>query len=183
MTKISVFLIRYPVLCIKTLYSKYAFISRRLDACYENSKISGFVYKITDKLKVFLNSSFPGRVSQARKETRAQTLNNSMAVRYWFNFLKNVDGKIHFNVTPAINLIKVTRDEAYRYPVKAASWIIASAVIINVVFAFLLKVKIDLSGWVMRGVLFLVAINGISCAINWQVLKNSSFILKITRKK
>ena len=152
---------------------------KKVDYIYHQSQIHKLAKGFWEKLKISFRYSFLGRITE-EKQTTSGILDNSRGVQYVFNLYKKGGNKVTrcLRTSSAIILTKKTKKDLYFSPVKITSVILITAIIINVVFSFVLQNKIGIYGWLMRGLLLFLAVSGLFCKAGWPTVKSSSIFLR-----
>lgn len=179
-TSISISTIRYPYMKFKDgikiltdiskdsyIYMLTAKLSERVMAWSQYSYSSGLINKITDEGSLNISES-------------------SVLIRYIIGLYRSSRMRINAylnNTSELVNFIHESKTEIESSPFDALSIIALIAIITNAVLTIILKRRIILQDALFSISFFFLAIVYLSLRLNWQSVKQESFIFNLFAKK
>lgn len=164
----------------------YSSIELRLLKIYKNSQAHRLIQNFKERIKVFFKYSFLGRIAEVKEEENSLVLTESRVLVYMINAYKKYRNKARQCLITSRNYILVgqTQRSLYSSPLRTIGIILAVAVFTNIIFSLLFGKKIELIGWVMRGLLLFAGTSGLNSRIDWPTVRENSAILRlISRRK
>lgn len=146
---------------------------------FASSQTHNLFIKFYDGAKANFRYSFLGRITEIDQGQNYAILETSRAVRRLRELFDKYRDKIlnYLKTSVIANSISTLTKNIYLFPVQTASIIIIIVMITNVSFALLLKNEIRLSGWLVYGILLLIACNGLHSKINLEELAKTSYFI------
>jgi hypothetical protein len=162
---------------LKKAIRGYRLIESSLAEAYKDSLIYRLIRAFYEGARINLKYSFLGRITQISAES---CINNSKFIRWLLNAYNTRKESIinYAGASKFANSAKEFKNDFFSLPVKTAGILLIAAVLSNIFFSLLFKKEIGVSGWVIRGLLLLLALSALFCSATWQEIKDTSFILK-----
>jgi hypothetical protein len=171
-----------------TLYRKSFMRYLNLKARLYNMNKDSLIYKLFQGLRnnigVCLKYSFLGRMVDINNERGKLIFEESSLLKYLIDLFKISRHNIMSSLnSSSINSFLIEfRKDIYLSPLKTLSIILVTTTITNISFSILLKKQIGLFTLIIQGLFLFIGLQCISCNVNWQDLKKTSFILKHLRR-
>ena len=165
---------------LKNVWGGFYCIQQMVVKIYKESRSYRFIQESWSKTILCFRYSFLTKIMRAIKKDSPEILENSRfvlwLVQLYINWKKRL---IDFLETSMFSrLTEKIKENCLLLPVKTASTVIVAVILINMVFFVLFHKEITVFGWIMRILLFGIAIKGLSCHVKWQDLKSTSFITR-----
>ncbi len=157
------------------------FLERGLLDMFRGSRVCGFIQHCKERIKFFLSYSVLGRLSEIKGGDRDFILAQSLVILWVVNIYKIWKQRImqYIITSKSYSLFKEIEYNFKSSPLKTINIIMTSAVLVNVFLSLLIKQKISLFGWIMRGLFLFIGISGLNLNVDWQELKSSSVFLRL----
>ncbi|MFH0935359.1 MAG: hypothetical protein V1828_00635 [Candidatus Omnitrophota bacterium] len=132
------------------------------------------------KIKVYLENSFLGKISQTEGKDNSIILNESKFVRNLLQVLRIMNNKLkEFLKTSIFSQYKKNlKINLSSLPIKSLSIIMIIALLLNVSLFLLFNKKMTFYGWGMQCLLLFMSISGLFCSASWEEIKRTSLILR-----
>jgi hypothetical protein len=140
---------------------------------------------ICDIAKLYFRYSFLGRLTDTCSK-RNSFFEESKIIRGVSNIYKKTKHRLkHYLEASLTNkLVKLLRKDFSLFAVRNISIAVIAFVAADIFFSIvILKKKIELQGWLIRGLLIYIGIGGLFCNANWQDVKENSFFYKYLLQK
>lgn len=137
------------------------------------------INKFWQGIKVAFKHCFLARISQMQ-QAPLHVLKSSRVVQYLINLYRQWRNKIscYLDNSLAAEVARDTIKCLYLSPLTIGSIIIITAIDVNIFLCFLLQTPINLWGWLVRTLLFLVAASGLFCSADWPTLQKESRLFR-----
>lgn len=169
----------------RKLWRGYGYFEELLGSTSETSLSYKIMVKFWDKVKIYSRYSFLGRISEIRQNDNTEILEKSKVLIFLIKLYKKWKYQLayYLKISRSYALTEEFKKEYYFQAVKVTSTIVIIAVMTNIIFTILLRQRVELLGWFMRGLLLFVGICGLNSHLDWSTLRGTSISLKLFSKK
>jgi hypothetical protein len=168
----------------KIAWSVYLYVYGWLVDKYKYSQMHRFIRILREKLKIYFECSFFGKITSQEEESNAAILDNSEFIRQLVILYGTYKEKAsaYSKTSTAAYLAKGAKKELYLLSVKGLSIIVVIAVLTNSSFCIMANQETGLLGWLVRALLLFFGISGIFCNTGWRGVMDNSITLRLIKK-
>lgn len=165
--------------CLKKLRQVYLAIEEKISSVYLGSSTHRLIRNTIEAIKIGFKFSIFGRLTEIEQDVSRNFFETSKATRIALNWMRNSkDALIAFSApSTLVTSLRSLRYDFFSRSLKFGSITIITTVTVNVILSIILQKQISLWGWVMRGLLLFIGINGLFCNVDWSTLKRNSIFL------
>lgn len=163
---------------------KYCFTIDWLDRIYINSQIVRLIETFWEGAKINFKYSFLRKITEIKEENNLVIFDNSRFVRWSLDIYKKWKYRLvnYPRISTTMDSIQEIKKGLYFFPIKTGSIIVVTVISVNILLSILLHKEIRLLGWIMRGLVLFIGLNGLSSQANWEDIKKTGFFLKRINK-
>lgn len=174
----SIFLIFFQI-----ILRRYQDISFALSSCYKNSLIYNLTKSVSSAIKNNSKYSFLGRIAELETKNCFSIFENSISASFFIRLFlmahfKSIELKYYLQTSIFVKFFKWIKNKLSMAPAEATGIFVISLIIANIFMTIIFNRRIELIGWVIRGIFLMFGLAGIFCKAGWKDLGKTAYVIK-----